>query len=72
MSLKIIDVLEFLITCGPGRTQKELARAIFGAEGYSQRVRAECDRLVRSGRVERRGRGGSASPFTYYPPASGA
>lgn len=63
----LVDILEFLVRSGPGRTQKGLAQAVFGPEGYAQRVRAECDRLVRAGKVERRGRGGSASPFTYHP-----
>ena len=62
-----IDVLEFLIEKGPGRTEIELAQAIFGSEAYQQSVNQDCRLLVNRGKVERRGEGGRADPYTYYP-----
>jgi hypothetical protein len=32
------DVLRYLIRKGPGRTELELARAIYGGKAYQQRV----------------------------------
>jgi hypothetical protein len=65
--LKQIDVLLQLVENGPGRTETELARAIFGHKGYRQRVNPDCVWLARSGgEVERRGSGGHADPHRYY------
>ena len=36
------DVLRYLIRKGPGRTELELARAIYGGKAYQQRVNQEC------------------------------
>ena len=65
----IIQVLEFLISNGPGRTEMELAAAIFGDndKAYQQRVNQDCRMLVNKGVVERRGKGGPADPFKYFP-----
>jgi hypothetical protein len=66
--LKQIDVLLHLVENGPGRTETELAQAIFGHKGYRQQVNPDCVRLARSGgEVERRGSGGHADPHRYYP-----
>jgi hypothetical protein len=62
-----IDVLEGLISFGPGRTQLELARALHGEEGYQQQVNQECSLLESMGKVEKRGEGGAGNPFRYYP-----
>jgi hypothetical protein len=64
--LRIQDVLKFLIKNGPGRTEVELADAIFGESGYQQRVNVECGQLLTIGRVERRGAGGPGDPYRYY------
>ena len=61
------DVLEFLIQKGPGRTEAELADAIFGEGGYPQRVHIDCARLVAGKKARRRGAGGRGNPFRYYP-----
>ncbi|MGD9920191.1 MAG: hypothetical protein AB7V13_01930 [Pseudorhodoplanes sp.] len=63
-----LDVLEFLIQKGPGRTQVELAKAIHGECGYQQQVNPDCAMLKDSGRVSVRGEGGAADPLRYYPP----
>ena len=65
----IIQVLEFLISNGPGRTEMELAVAIFGDndKAYQQRVNQDCRMLVNKGAIERRGQGGPADPFKYFP-----
>jgi hypothetical protein len=62
-----IDVLEFLITKGQGRTELELAEAIHGNRAYQQQVNQDCQLLVRRAKVERRGQGGAADPHRYYP-----
>ena len=67
MTATILDVLLFLIRSGPGRTEAQLAEAMFGRNGYQQRVNSDCRLLVSSGKVERRGTGGPADPFTYFP-----
>jgi hypothetical protein len=61
------DVLKFLIEKGPGRTQVELAKAIHGPSGYQQQVNQDLDLLVSRGLIERRGKGGAAEPYQYYP-----
>lgn len=66
--LELPDVLFFLIENRPGRTAAELAKAIFGNEnGYQQRVNNHCITLVKSGEIERHGKGGPADPFRYFP-----
>lgn len=67
MALAIADVLLFLIENGPGRTETELAEAIFGPQGYQQRVNEDCKQLVRRKQVERRGAGGLTDPYRYHP-----
>ena len=62
--LRIYDVLEFLIEKGPGRTEVELAKAIYGPTGYQQQVNEDCRRLEKGNKVERRG---DRPPFRYYP-----
>jgi hypothetical protein len=62
-----IDVLEFLIEKGPGRTEAELAEAIFAQGAYQQKVNQDCRMLADRGAVERRGFGGSSDPYRYYP-----
>ncbi len=56
MTITITDALQFLIENGPGRTEAQLADALFGAEGYQQRVNQDC-RLLE----------GPGDPFTYWP-----
>ena len=63
----LIAQVERLIRESPGLTATAIAQALFGHDGYSQRVNAECRSLVFAGRVERRGGGGPADPFTYHP-----
>jgi hypothetical protein len=65
-TITIADVLQYLIENGPGRTEAQLAEAIFGSAGYQQRVNSDCRLLEGRGLVERRGTGGPADPFTYY------
>ena len=63
----ISDVLLFLIVNGPGRTETELAQAIFGGDGYQQRVNSDCNLLLNRGLVERRGDGGPSDAHSYFP-----
>jgi len=65
--VRTCDVLKFIIDRGPGRTERQLAEAIFGVSGYQQRVNQDCQLLLSTGAVERRGGGKSSDPYTYYP-----
>ncbi|MCK1289370.1 MULTISPECIES: hypothetical protein [unclassified Bradyrhizobium] len=62
-----VDVLQFLIEKGPGRTEIELARAIHGDKAYQQQVNQDLTLVVGRGKAERRGEGGQHDPFRYYP-----
>jgi predicted transcriptional regulator len=57
-----VDVLQFLIEKGPGRTELELARAIHGDKGYQQQVNQDLSLLLSRGAVERRD-----TPYRYFP-----
>ena len=67
MAITILEVVRFLIQKGPGRTQRQLAEAIFGRTGCQQRVNWECHHLVQTEGFEQRGAGRAVDPFTYYP-----
>jgi hypothetical protein len=62
-----IEVLEYIIGKGPGRTQVQLAEAIHGPEGYQQQVNQDCSMLVNTQRVICQGTGGLNDPHRYYP-----
>jgi hypothetical protein len=62
-----VDVLQFLIEKGPGRTELELARAIHGDKGYQQQVNQDLGLLVNGGKAQRRGDGGPSDPYRYFP-----
>ncbi|MGY3355098.1 hypothetical protein ACVWZK_001761 [Bradyrhizobium sp. GM0.4] len=62
-----IDVLQFLIEKGPGRTEIELARAIHGEQAHQQQVNQDLVLLVGRGNADRRGEGGPGDPYRYYP-----
>jgi hypothetical protein len=46
-------------------TELEIAKAIYGPSGVQQQVNPHCRALVKSGKIERRGSGGSSDPYTY-------
>jgi hypothetical protein len=57
--VSLTEVLAFIIEKGPGRTQRELAEAIFGKGAQPSRVRYELGILVRQNRrASRRWRSG--------------
>lgn len=56
-----------LISVKPGLRATQLAEALFGLNGYHERVGAACRMLVELGKVERHGNGGPGDPYTYYP-----
>jgi hypothetical protein len=64
--LRLANVLVYLVENGPGRTETQLAEAIFADKAYQQRVNQACVRLANSGEIERRGAGGPADPYTDY------
>lgn len=55
-----------LIRKREGLTERELAKAIFGPDGYQQQVNQVCRSLCSQGLVERRGAGGTRDPYRYY------
>ena len=67
MKTTLADVLVFLIEKTPGRTEAQLADAVFGDSGYQQRVNGDCRLLESRGIIERRGSGGPNDPYKYYP-----
>ena len=60
-----VNVLEYLIKIGPGRTQLELAQAVHGSAGLAQNVNQ--DLALIGNIIERQGKGGRGDPFRYYP-----
>ena len=70
--MALADEIEKLVRRKPGLTQMDLARMLHGHAGHKQQVNLTCRRLVAEGRIERQGRGGWGSPFTYYPRGSNA
>jgi hypothetical protein len=65
--VKLVDVVEFLIQKCPGRTQRELAEAVFGKGTAPTRVQYECHVVVGRNGAERRGSGSPSDPFRYFP-----
>lgn len=63
----LIDDVEHAIRKTPGLTATEIARGMFGDDGYHERVNAACRSLTTQGRVTRNGKGGPGDPFTYHP-----
>jgi hypothetical protein len=47
-------------------TEAQLASEIFGSAAYQQRVNSSCRRLIKEGKVQRRGHGGPGDPFRYH------
>jgi hypothetical protein len=63
----LLDDVEKIIMEKPGLTATQMARLLFGSNGYAERINGACLGLLRSGRIERRGRGGPGAPFPYHP-----
>jgi hypothetical protein len=58
--------VEGIICQVPGLTATQIARTLYGDDGYHERVGAACRELCRLGRTERRGHGGPGDRYTYY------
>jgi hypothetical protein len=61
------DVLIFLVEKAPGRTETELAEAIYGLGANQQNVNEDSRMLADAGKIARRGRGIPDDPFRYFP-----
>ena len=68
----LIDDVEKIVRTRPGLSAKQIAGALFGLDGYGERVRSACQALHHSGRIERTGEGGPGDPFRYFPSADDA
>jgi hypothetical protein len=67
----LLDDVERVIRENPGLTATQIAKVLYGPHSYGERVRTACLMLSMAGQIERRGRGGPAEPFTYYPLSGG-
>ena len=63
--IELKDVLEFLIRNGPGRTEEQLARAIYreGGHEHGYVFSNAVDALVEEGRILKRADGGYVLPL---------
>jgi hypothetical protein len=68
----LIEDVERIIRTAPGLTATQIARKLYGSNGYGERVRALCQALHKLGRIERIGMGGPGEPFRFYPATDGA
>jgi len=59
-------ILEF-VSKTPGKTQIDIAREIFGPDGYRQQVHQDVRRCIRYGLLRKEGLGGRRDPYRYYP-----
>ena len=64
---KVLDGVALQIQTGPGRTERELTRALFGKDLLYSRVNIQCRRLIKEGRVYRTGLGNRIDPYRYFP-----
>ena len=63
--MTLSDVLLYLVEKGPGRTEAELAIAVYGRD-VQQLVNQDCRLLAQHGKIARRGEGGPGDPYRYY------
>jgi hypothetical protein len=63
--MTVHERVEEEIKRNPGQTALEIAQALFGNDGYQQRVNGACLWLWRHGQVRRDGRGGAGDPYRY-------
>jgi hypothetical protein len=63
----LIDDVERAIQRKPGLTATEIARELFGKNGYAEQVRSACQALRVAGRIDRSGGGRPKDPFRHYP-----
>lgn len=61
------EVLAYLIRMGPGRTEADLAMALYGAAAQPQNISKDFDILVREGWVERKHNGSNKDSCRYFP-----
>jgi hypothetical protein len=66
-AMTVADDIYSLVVRRHGLTELEIARELFGGDGYQQQVNLPCRQLIDEGRIQRRGQGGPREPFTYYP-----
>ncbi len=67
MSEAALVRVEDVVKGRPGLTARQIAVTLSGTSGYGEQVRPVCDVLVASARIEKRGAGGPADPYRYYP-----
>ena len=68
----LIDDVERIMRTQPGLSATQIAGALFGIDGYGERVRSACRALYLTGRIARTGQGRPGDPFRYFPAAENA
>ena len=63
----LADNVERVIGERPGSTATQLARTLYGPDGYQERINPSCRLLCRSGRIRREGSGGPGDPYRHFP-----
>ena len=63
----LTNTVEQIVKERPGSTATELARDLYGLDGYQERINPILRLLCHSGRIRREGSGGSSDPYRYYP-----
>jgi hypothetical protein len=62
----LTELIEDMIQQLPGITETALAGAVLGPACNLNQLEQACARLLKSGRIERRGEGTEKSPFAFY------
>jgi len=62
----LTKLIEDVIHQLPGISEAALAGAVLGPACNSNQLEQACARLLKSGKIERRGEGTEKSPFTFY------
>ena len=63
----VLNAVYFQICTGPGRTEMELTRTMYGPDRVVTKIAVQVRQLLKDGRVYRKGEGNRRDPFRYYP-----
>ena len=66
----LISAVYHQVYTGPGRTEIELTRALFGEKMLYSRVNVQLRKLMDTGQIYRVGKGGRSDPYRYFSKAN--
>ena len=66
----LLNSVYYQIYTGPGRTELELTRALFGEKMLFSRINMQIRKLMDTGRIYRVGKGNRSDPFRYFSKAN--